>query len=280
MKIINSGSDRYFIIANKRNVILIDQSKDNLKRYVDLALFLNKKKVNVPKVYVYGSNFAIIRNLGNTIYQLFSNNPIKYNYNFLKECYYKVSKEITKVHKINLNKLKQLKFSFFDLKVLRWEWQYFIDNYLVGYLFSKNIRNWIYYSDIVINTCFNIFKFHKNLIHRDLQSTNILFYKSNIYFIDFQGMMIGNFLYDLASLVEDPYLSLPQMLKQKILDYYFSMNNWNLHLYYKYYKVQRLVQVLGAFAFLSIQKNKDFFIKQLKNSYPVLQDIILQLKNL
>jgi aminoglycoside/choline kinase family phosphotransferase len=93
-------------------------------------------------------------------------------------------------------------------------------------------------------------------------------------------MMIGNFLYDLASLVEDPYLSLPQMLKQKILDYYFSMNNWNLHLYYKYYKIQRLVQVLGAFAFLSIQKNKDFFIKQLKNSYPVLQDIILQLKNL
>jgi len=281
MKIINSGSDRFFILVNKKKIILVDQNKDNLKKYVSLAMFLRGKRVNVPRIYAYNSNFAIIENFGNTLFQLISKNS--YNVSFLEKKYYSILDEILKLHKIDIIKQNIIsKFPFFDLKVLRWEWNYFMDNFLINYLSSNKVNKWIYYSEIIANVCFNIFRDYKTLIHRDLQSTNILFRKNKVYFIDFQGMMVGNFLYDLASLLEDPYVSLPNYLKEKLLAFYFQKSFYpkDLVLYYKYYKIQRLVQVLGAFAFLSIHKNKAFFINNLKRSLPILQQIENQLKAL
>lgn len=188
--------------------------------------------------------------------------------------------QIIKLHKIN--KYYPHDFRHLGLDVLNWEWKYFIENYLLNYLGKKNISRWIRFYQIVVNNCYNLYRVHKNLIHRDLQSTNIIFYRKKPYFIDFQGIMVGNFMYDLSSLVEDPYVDLPECVKYKIMDFYFkSYPEVNrLSRFYRYYKVQRLVQVLGAFAFLSIHKNKEFFIQQLKNSARVLQNIEQELERL
>lgn len=277
MKIISSGSDRSFIIF-KDKVILIDPNKENLRKYVDICYFLQKKRINVPKIYKFYPNFVILKNLGRNFYSQI-NNGLKEKY---LGKYQRILKEISKVHKIPLNSETIKVFNkFFDLRVIRWEWQYFLENYVLNYkgYYGKKLNKWLYFSEVVINSCHNIFMYHKNLIHRDLQSTNIIFYtKDKPFFIDFQGMMIGNFLYDLASLIEDPYVSLPYWFKNKLLDYYFKINNSLLPLsrFYKYYKIQRLVQVLGAFAFLSIHKNKEFFFKHLKNSEIVLRDITIE----
>lgn len=279
MKIISSGSDRSFIIF-KDKVILIDPNRENLKRYIDICNFLQKKRINVPKIYKFYPNFVILKNLGKNFYsQICNGNGLKERY---LSKYQKIMKEISKIHKIPLNSETIKVFNkFFDLRVIRWEWQYFLENYALNYkgYYGRKINKWLYFSEVVINSCYNIFMYHKNLIHRDLQSTNIIFYtKDKPFFIDFQGMIIGNFLYDLASLIEDPYVSLPNCVKSKLLDYYFKINDLLKPLcrFYKYYKIQRLVQVLGAFAFLSIHKNKEFFIKHLKNSEMVLKDIMIE----
>lgn len=269
MKIVNSGSDRNFIIL-KNKVLLIDPTP-NLEKYIKISNFLRKKNINVPRIYKKYRSFAIIQNIGTPIYYEIKKNNKTCNWIIKK--YSLITTELIKIH--NIDNLDQSIFKFFDLKTIKWEWNYFIENYLLNYMGINNTYKWYLASEKIINTCYNIFKICKNLIHRDLQSTNIIFFKRKPYFIDFQGMMIGNFMYDLASLLEDPYVMLPQYVKEKILDNYFKNQKHLQHFgrYYKYYSIQRLVQVLGAFAFLSIHKNKPFFIQNLKNSQKIFLSI-------
>lgn len=273
IKVIQSGSNREFILL-KNNILLIDPDKDNLKKYISILFFLKNKKINVPKIKKIYNNFVIIENLGpKSLLNLFLKNKKNENrISYIEYKYKLILKEISKLYKINLKKeyktLKSIGIRNFDLKTLKWEWQYFIENYLTNYKGFPNFKIYKFYllSEVFTNTCYNLIKNFSTLIHRDLQSTNIIFHKNKPYLIDVQGIMISNFLYDLASLLEDPYINLPYKIKENLLNYFFKINP---HLkqfcrYYNYFKLQRLVQVLGAFSYLSIHKNKLFFIEQLK----------------
>ncbi len=96
------------------------------------------------------------------------------------------------------------------------------------------------------------------LLHRDLQSQNIIVSgEGEIGFIDFQGMRLGNPYYDLASLLFDPYIKLPAEFREELLQEYISgseisasdaANMLNIA------AVERLMQALGAYGFLSLKK--------------------------
>jgi aminoglycoside/choline kinase family phosphotransferase len=282
IKVIQSGSNREFIIL-KRNVILIDPDFNNLQKYINILSFLKKNNINVPQIKKIYNNFIILQNLGSksllNIYLKLKEN--KKNLNKIKSKYELTLKEISKLYKIDIKKkykeLKKIGIRDFNLKVLKWEWQYFIENYAINYKGLNNFKIYKLYliSEEIINTCYNIIKTYPTLIHRDLQSTNIIFYKNKPYLIDTQGIMISNFLYDLASLLEDPYIKLPYRFKLELLNYFFEINHFlkNYSKYYKYFKIQRLVQVLGAFSYLSIHKKKSFFIMQLNNIFNLLDNL-------
>ncbi|MGC8815880.1 MAG: hypothetical protein ACP5O4_06795 [bacterium] len=278
IKVLQSGSSREFILL-KNNVILIDPDKENLKKYIKILSFLNNKNINVPKIKKIYNNFIILQNLTqNSLFNIYIKQNKK-NILKIQDKYKLVLKEISKLYKIKINdyNIDLIGIKQFDLKILKWEWQYFIENYLINYKGVNNFKVYSFFllSEEFINTCYNIIKEFPTLIHRDLQSTNIIFYKNKPYLIDIQGMMISNFLYDLASLIEDPYINLPYKIKYNLLEYFFKIN-YNLVKYSRYYiffKIQRLIQVLGAFSYLSIHKNKPFFIKQLKNIFSLLSNL-------
>jgi aminoglycoside/choline kinase family phosphotransferase len=282
IKVVQSGSNREFIIL-KKSVILIDPDFNNLQKYINILSFLKKNNINVPKIKKKYNNFIILQNLGskslfNIHLKLRENRK---NLNKIKFKYELTLKEVSKLYKIDIKKtykeLKKVGIRDFNLKVLKWEWQYFIENYAINYKGLNNFKIHKLYllSEEIINTCYNIIKIYPTLIHRDLQSTNIIFYKNKPYLIDTQGIMISNFLYDLASLLEDPYIKLPYRFKLELLNYFFQINHFlvDYSKYYKYFKIQRLVQVLGAFSYLSIHKKKSFFIKQLNNIFNLLDNL-------
>ncbi|MCX7591826.1 MAG: phosphotransferase, partial [Kiritimatiellae bacterium] len=92
---------------------------------------------------------------------------------------------------------------------------------------------------------------HRVLVHRDFQSSNVLLKRHKPVLIDFQGMRFGPAAYDLASLLCDPYVCLPEKFQHEMLRYYAELTGrsfeslWRI---YWYAAVQRLVQALGAFA--------------------------------
>ena len=105
-------------------------------------------------------------------------------------------------------------------------------------------------------------------MHRDMQSRNIMVKGQSIYFIDFQGGRIGPIQYDLASLLIDPYVDLPQHIQAQLLEYSLKKLSATaavepdkfLACYY-YCTLTRNLQILGAFAYLSRAKGKKQFEK-------------------
>jgi len=99
-----------------------------------------------------------------------------------------------------------------------------------------------------------------------MQSRNIMIKGRNIYFIDFQGGRIGPLQYDLASLLIDPYVELPQAIQAQLIDYSLGVLSAKSELdpekflsCYYYCTLTRNLQILGAFSYLSKVKGKNHF---------------------
>jgi NDP-sugar pyrophosphorylase family protein/aminoglycoside/choline kinase family phosphotransferase len=87
------------------------------------------------------------------------------------------------------------------------------------------------------------------VVHRDFQSSNILFRGRRIALIDFQGMRFGPAAYDLASLLCDPYVALDDSARSLLLRRYATLcgDTGGLEIF-SWAAVQRLLQALGAYA--------------------------------
>ncbi|KPJ98221.1 MAG: hypothetical protein AMJ60_09055, partial [Desulfobacterales bacterium SG8_35] len=102
-------------------------------------------------------------------------------------------------------------------------------------------------------------------LHRDFQSRNLMVRNGEIRVIDFQGGRLGPLGYDLASLLIDPYAKIPDEIQQELQDHYvehlctYGLDDLFFLKGYKSLALQRNLQILGAFAFLSGQKQKNFF---------------------
>ena len=91
------------------------------------------------------------------------------------------------------------------------------------------------------------------VVHRDCQSSNILFRGKAFAFIDFQGMRLGAAAYDLASLLYDPYVKLPSRVRARLVEEYGTCRPELSDAAALFHEgaVQRLTQALGAFGRLA-----------------------------
>lgn len=108
-------------------------------------------------------------------------------------------------------------------------------------------------------------------LHRDFQSRNIMIKEGQIRIIDFQGGRRGPLLYDLASLLTDPYAALPAEMQEHLLHFYMQQlgrrMTFDISEFYRHYSLlalQRNLQIVGAFAFLSRVRGKDFFASYIR----------------
>lgn len=108
-------------------------------------------------------------------------------------------------------------------------------------------------------------------LHRDFQSRNLMVKDGKIRIIDFQGGRLGPLAYDLASLLIDPYAGLDKKVQSRLVNAYLD----ELHKLVDYdpdqfhrelatLSVQRNLQVIGAYAFLTKTRGKPFFKQFLK----------------
>jgi aminoglycoside/choline kinase family phosphotransferase len=108
-------------------------------------------------------------------------------------------------------------------------------------------------------------------LHRDFQSRNIMLHNDQPCFIDFQGGRLGPLGYDLASLLIDPYVALPSDFQEELVEKYLDqleilipVDRMRFVEEYLLLALQRNLQIIGAFAFLTRQRKKQFFEQYLQ----------------
>ena len=114
------------------------------------------------------------------------------------------------------------------------------------------------------------------LVHRDLQSQNVMILDSEPVLIDFQGMRPGSPFYDLGSLLYDPYVSFPEEGRDELLRFYHGISGsrypWEpFRELFLLASAQRLMQALGAYGFLGLERNKPHFLSHIR---PALENLI------
>ncbi len=115
-------------------------------------------------------------------------------------------------------------------------------------------------------------------LHRDFQSRNIMVSRDRIGIIDFQAGRLGPPGYDLASLLIDPYAALSEREQQDLFSLYLSemkvypdVSIEKISRSFPFLAVQRNLQIIGAFAFLSGKMQKPFFKPYILPSLRILQ---------
>ena len=118
----------------------------------------------------------------------------------------------------------------------------------------------------------------RTLMHRDFQSQNLMCRGEAVWFIDYQGARPGSRWYDLASLLWDPYVAMPMALRQELFGQFVSIapapsadEAWEQLLDAA---LQRVMQALGAYGFLSRRKGIPWFSKFLLPGIALLDETL------
>jgi len=217
----------------------------------------------------------------------------------------------------------------FDYEYLRWETTYFLERFIEGFK-NRKVDNISSLNAEFHKLALRVDSFPKTIVHRDFQSQNIMITKGGIpRVLDYQGARIGPPAYDVVSLLWDPYHRLGDGLRERLLDYYIhrvtppntplkkegdialrvrgntareelspftkgglrgiTENEFRETLLPC--RLQRHMQALGAYGFLSTVKGKTYFqkhipegvrllkedVSEMGNDYPVLHRLAIEL---
>ena len=169
----------------------------------------------------------------------------------------------------------------YDRTVMRkYEADYFREAFLFRYLGLK--EEWPeldapfeYLTDTASKADLHLF------MHRDFQSRNLMINDGNIGIIDWQGGRLGPPGYDLASLIIDPYTALASEDRQGLYeDFLFLLKEYNnewagpFERYFPYLALQRNLQILGAFSYLTRVKEKTYFEEYIPAALRTLGELL------
>ncbi|MDA9684122.1 phosphotransferase [Candidatus Pelagibacter bacterium] len=284
-KISGDASFREFYRLQKgKNTSIIVQAKKekfkNLITYIVVNKILAKYKIDAPKLITnhYEHNIIEITDLGQ---KSFYNSIIKKKNKF--KDYKDLIKIIIKLQNIKLQqnyRLGKFKINFqnYSIKNLHKESDLFFDWYLKYCFKSSKLKK---IKSIIKNELTKIYKklyFHNNtFVHRDFHASNIMINKNKLGLIDSQDAIIGNPLYDVASLIDDVRIKLPSNLQEKLLNFYYYKSKFKKEKYknlkndFEILSVQRNLKILGIFVRLFKRDGKPNYLKYLPYTWSLIE---------
>tara|TARA_B100000575_G_C23105032_1_gene637744 strand:+ start:203 stop:1165 length:963 start_codon:yes stop_codon:yes gene_type:complete len=278
----------YRLKKGKKTTIIVHANKEKFKNLITYAIINNILRDNniiAPKLISnhYQNNIIEISDLGEkTFYDIVSKKKNKLS------DYKDIIKIILKLQKIKVKKkysLKKFKIKLqkYSLNNLHKESDLFFDWYLK--FNSKNLKI-VKIKKILkkeLNTIYKKLHFKNDtFVHRDFHASNIMVNKKTFGLVDSQDAIIGNPLYDVASLIDDVRIKLPNNIQEDLLKFYHvksklkKENYQNLKNDYDILSIQRNFKILGIFVRLSKRDNKSSYLKYLPHTWNL---IIRRLKN-
>tara|TARA_X000000950_G_scaffold272048_1_gene354093 strand:- start:400 stop:1362 length:963 start_codon:yes stop_codon:yes gene_type:complete len=273
----------YRLRKNNKTSIIVSVKKEKFKNLIVYAVvnkILNTNKINAPKLLSnhYKNDMIEISDLGEkSFYDYVISKKNKFNdYKSLVKLIIKVQKiRVKKFYKLGKFKVKFLKY---DLNNLHKESDLFFDWYLKYCLKNKKISKIKKLLKEELNKVYKKLKFNNNtFVHRDFHVSNIMIKKKKLGLIDSQDAIIGNPLYDVASLIDDVRIKLSNNLQIDLINFYHKNsklkkdNIENLKNDFDILSVQRNLKILGIFVRLCKRDGKTNYLKFLPYTWKLLE---------
>ncbi|MBM4136157.1 MAG: hypothetical protein FJ241_04915 [Nitrospira sp.] len=305
------GSDRkyYRVKKNGRSAVLMQCKKDDpdYQRHIEYTAFFQKYSAPVPELIdAEPENMrAFFEDLGDlSLYSWLKCPREKVE---IERIYKKVIDILVLLHTVATEHIFEcplLQGRVFDYDHLRWETSYFLERFIEG-IKNIKIKNLPALHDEFHRLALKVDSFPKTIIHRDFQSQNIMITKGKIpRLLDYQSARIGPPAYDVVSILWDPYYQMDDILRERLLEYYISKMEiippnpaespltplWKRGaggdlirgqegIFEKDFietilpcRLQRHMQALGAYGFLSKIKGKPYFLKYVPEGLRLLKD--------
>ena len=273
----------YRLKRGKKTSIIILAKKEkfkNLAVYAAINTILNVNKINAPKLLgnYYKHNMIEISDFGKkSFYTHIISKKNKLNdYKSLIKLLIKIQKiRIKKFYKFEKLKVKIPIYSLFNLHK---ESDLFFDWYLKYFLKNKKVNKIRKILRFELNKVYKKLNYKNNtFVHRDFHISNVMINKNKLGIIDSQDAIIGNPLYDIASLIDDVRIKLPSKLQNKLLDFYHKNSKLkNDHIQklkndFDILSVQRNLKILGIFVRLYKRDNKNHYLKFLPYTWMLIE---------
>ena len=289
-KIRSDASFREFFRLKKGNKtsIIVTARKErfkNLIAYSTINKFLRAKGIYTPK--------TISQHFGEGIMEIedFGDNTLLHTIRKSKNIfpYYKKSinvilklQKIKPINKIKIKSNRNLKLNTYNLKNLHKDSDLFLNWYLPGVLGKRKSKKFKKKIKIELNKLYKQIYFkNKFIVHRDFHVSNIMPVKSKLGIIDTQDVILGNPMYDVASLIDDVRIEIPLSIKNKIFQYYSKKSSLRKNIYFlkndfDILSIQRNLKILGIFYRLYKRDKKPQYLKYLPYTWKLIE---LRMKN-
>jgi len=289
-KIRSDASFREFFRLEKGNKtsIIITARKErfkNLIAYSAINKFLRDKGIHAPK--------TISQHFSNGIMEIedFGNNTLLHFIRQSKNIFplYKKSidvilklQKIKPINKIKIKSNRSLKLNNYNLKNLHKESDLFLNWYLPGILGKRKSKKFKTKIKKELNKLYQQIYFkNKFIVHRDFHVSNIMPVKSKLGVIDNQDAILGNPMYDVASLIDDVRIQIPLPIKNKLFQYYYKKSSLSKNMYFlkndfDILSIQRNLKILGIFYRLNKRDKKSQYLKYLPYTWKLIE---LRMKN-
>ena len=305
-----SGSQRryYRLFVNGKSFIGV--YNDNLNEnqlFINFTLHFRAKKLHVPQIFAISKDGLsyIQEDLGRSMLLDFALNKDNTG-GLTEEVMHLYRQALVELLRFQFLGGKDLDYSHclprpvFDRRSIYWDLNYFKYCFLrlTGLVFDEDaLEN--DFDELLNQVCRVPADF---FMFRDFQSRNIMVRDSNIWFIDYQGGRKGALHYDVASLLYDAVVGIPEKQREELLLYYISELQYYISIpssdflkdYYNFVLI-RLLQAMGAFGLRGLYERKQHFIDsilpaintiymlfdsgRIEYNYPELKRIIFDLKH-
>lgn len=259
-----------------QTLILMQLEAPNVRGETDfirVLKFLQEIHLPVPKLFHFDAErgLLLLQDCGNITLEthLHSADPATLKNWYVKAVYLLADMQMEATQTIDANcPAYHLKF---DVEKLMWEMEFMLEHFIEGTQQKKlktATRKEILKQLTALCTvlagqpsCFT---------HRDYHSRNLMVHNNELVLLDFQDARIGPSQYDLASLLRDSYLPLPEALVWKLVDVFIqkkqereghTIDRGEFIRVFDLMSIQRNLKAIGTFAYQKKIKNNNRYMR-------------------
>jgi aminoglycoside/choline kinase family phosphotransferase len=154
----------------------------------------------------------------------------------------------------------------FDIEKLSWELHYFLKHFLEGHRgCDLTVEDRATLSEAFHELSREIASWPRVLCHRDYHSRNLMPHAGRLYWIDFQDARMGPSTYDLASLLRDAYVDVPEALQEELKERFRQTATPDeprevFRRRFDLMCVQRNLKALGTFGYMATVRSNPVYL--------------------